>query len=192
MFLNVGSRTAVRSDWSAEVRGAGGRVPLLKTEGSVVKIKIITLRYDEGLQGFAAEIIEKALAGRSVLEVRDHFFVHAGQPHLCLVCTTDDGDAKGSPKSRRDDPGDELAPHHQVLYRDLRTWRNERAKKEGIPSYLILRNRQLAEICENRPGSLACLREIEGIGEATCKKYGQDILGMLADAPVPSEETLPK
>ncbi len=35
---------------------------------------------------------------------------------------------------------------------------------------------QIVEICKRLPRTLAELKEIEGIGEATCEKYGRDIL----------------
>ena len=47
-----------------------------------MKIKVVTLPYVEGQEGFSCEAVERALAGRNVLEVRDHFFVHGGRPHL--------------------------------------------------------------------------------------------------------------
>ena len=81
----------------------------------------------------------------------------------------------------REDPGKELPEHLQPLYRDLRTWRNDKAKAEGIPSYLIFRNTQLAEICKTLPRTLSALREIEGIGEKTCEKYGKDVLNLVSN-----------
>ena len=42
-----------------------------------------------------------------------------------------------------------------------------------------MRNVQVAEICRRLPRSLTALKEIEGIGEATCAKYGKDILGLI-------------
>ena len=38
---------------------------------------------------------------------------------------------------------DELMP----LFNTLRQWRNEKSKKDGVPLYIILNNKQLAEIC---------------------------------------------
>lgn len=137
----------------------------------------MTLPYVEGLDRFSAEAVDRALSGRNVLEVRDHFFVHGGRPHLCLVCLVDD--ASGKPErgvGARADPGHELKDDLKPLYRDLRAWRNERAKAEGRPSYLIFRNKQLAEICRQLPKSVTALKEIDGVGEATCEHYGKDVV----------------
>lgn len=138
-------------------------------------VRVVTLRYQESVQGFVEEALTRATAGREVLEVREHFFMHGNVPHLALVLLLGDAPAmarrRGGP-----DPGDELPEDRKALYRALRKWRNERARADGVPSYIIARNVQLAEICRRLPRTLAELKEIEGIGEATCKKYGQEIL----------------
>jgi len=37
-------------------------------------VRVITLRYQEGLQGFPEEALRRAISGREVLEAREHFF----------------------------------------------------------------------------------------------------------------------
>ena len=147
-----------------------------------MKTRVITLRYSEGLQGFPEDDLVRVVSGSEVLEVRDHFFMHGNVPHLALVLLLSGNSMK--PESKRppeNDPGTALPEHLQKLYRDLRQWRNERAKQDGVPSYVIMRNVQIAEICRCLPHSLAALKEIEGIGEGTCQKYGQDILKLIPD-----------
>ncbi len=148
-----------------------------------MQVRVLTLRYSDGLQGFPEDIIKQASAGHDILDVRDQFFVHGGVPHLLLLLTlSDSGNVSPSRNfgEKREDPGKTLPEDKQLLYRQLREWRNDKAKTEGIPSYLILRNVQVAEICQKMPDSLAALKELEGIGEATCKKYGNDIINMLS------------
>lgn len=154
-----------------------------------MQVRVITLRYGEGLQGFPEDALREATAGREVLAVREYFFLHGNVPHLALVLLLGDGPATVPRAASRpeDDPGLQLPESLRALYRSLREWRNEKAKKAGIPPYVILRNAQLAEICRRLPRSLAALREIEGVGEATCAKYGAAILALLpkeADSPV--------
>ncbi|MFZ2959045.1 MAG: HRDC domain-containing protein [Candidatus Ozemobacteraceae bacterium] len=152
-----------------------------------MQIRIITLRYQDGLQGFPEKALVEAAAGREILEVRDHFFLHGNIPHIAFVVLLADAPASykpvnhGRPSGPGADPEKDLPENLQKLYRDLRTWRNDRAKKDGVPSYLIMRNIMLADVCRKLPKSLGQLREIEGIGEATCAKYGSDILGFTAN-----------
>ena len=39
-------------------------------------VRVITLRYQDALQGFSEEALRKAISGREVLEAREHFFTH--------------------------------------------------------------------------------------------------------------------
>lgn len=147
-----------------------------------MQTRVITLRYSDGLQGFPEDALRAATAGREVLEVREHFFLYGNVPHLALVLLLGDGGGGVRPGSNvrgDENPELELAENLRPLYRTLRQWRNDEAKKAGVPPYGILRNAQVAEICRRLPRSLAVLREIEGIGEATCSKYGAAILALL-------------
>jgi len=51
-------------------------------------VRVVTLRYQESVQGFAEEALTQATAAREVLEVREHFFVYGNVPHLTLVLLT--------------------------------------------------------------------------------------------------------
>lgn len=162
-----------------------------------MQLRVLTLRYNDGLQGFPEDALRAATAGHELLEVREHHFVHAGVPHVALVLLLGDGVGAAANAARPllanrvdENPELQLAEALRPLYRSLREWRNEEAKKVGIPSYSILRNVQLAEICRRLPRTLAALREIDGVGEATCAKYGAAILALLpreeGDAAVPA------
>jgi len=151
-----------------------------------MQIRIVTLRYSEALQGFPEDALRAATAGHEVLAVREHFFLLGGIPHLALVLSLADGGGASAqrPAGRpEDDPGLQLPQELRPLYKSLREWRNDTAKQAGIPSYAILRNAQLAEICRRLPRTLAALREIEGIGEATCAKYGAALIALLPKEP---------
>lgn len=143
-----------------------------------MRVKIVTLEYDERLRGFSQDALDRACSGGTLLDVREHFFVHAGSPHLALVMTVDDASVR-VPNRGEPDPGRELSPQLQGLYNSLRHWRNEKAKADGVPAYVLFRNTQLAEICRRLPRTMAALQEIEGLGEATARKYGEDLLALM-------------
>lgn len=50
-----------------------------------MKVRIVTVPFREGLDGVGEEAIASALAGKRLLDVRDHFFVHGGRPYIALV-----------------------------------------------------------------------------------------------------------
>ena len=151
-------------------------------------VRVITLRYQEGLQGFPEEALRKAISGREVLEAREHFFTHGNIPHLALTLLLGDAPAGGDGLRRPmgPDPEEGLEEARRPLYRELRRWRNDRARAEGKPAYAIARNAQLAEIARRVPRSLAELKEIDGIGEAFCRDYGAETLGLMPEVTAPA------
>ena len=153
-------------------------------------VRVITLRYQEGLQGFPEEALRKAISGREVLEAREHFFMHGNVPHLSLTLLLGDAPAGGEGFHRHEgpDPEEGLEVAQRPLYRELRRWRNDRARADGKPAYAIARNAQLAEIARRVPRSLAELKEIDGIGEAFCRDYGAETLGLMPDVTAPAPE----
>ena len=122
------------------------------------------------------EPLRQALFGTKALEVCERFFVHGGISYLTLVVILPDDQSlrQGCITRETEDPGKDLLEELVPFSRDLRRWRKDWARREGIPSYLVLRTAQIAEFCRRLPRSLAALREIEGIVEAACEKYGAE------------------
>ncbi|MBQ9430189.1 MAG: HRDC domain-containing protein [Kiritimatiellae bacterium] len=146
------------------------------------------MRYNEALQGFPEEALRIATFGREVLNVSEHFFVHGNVPHLSLVLSLGDSpeyENAGSYRPRdatAPNPEDGLTDAQKTCYRALKTWRNETAKAEGRPAYAIARNTQLAELVKAMPKSLSGIKEVEGLGEGFCVKYGKSVLELMGGA----------
>jgi len=68
------------------------------------------------------------------------------------------------------------------LYAALTAWRKSRAAHENVPAYIVFHNRVLVEIASIRPRSRAELAGIPGVGPAKLERYGDDVLGVVADA----------
>lgn len=62
----------------------------------------------------------------------------------------------------------------------LKRWRLDRAKEEGKPAYVVFHDATLAEIAARRPGSLAELGGVSGVGPAKLERYGEDLLAAVA------------
>lgn len=67
----------------------------------------------------------------------------------------------------------------QVLFDLLRQWRRQRAYAEGAPPYVILTNRQLVELVQQRPRTKAALGQLAGFGEKKLARHGADLLALL-------------
>jgi superfamily II DNA helicase RecQ len=153
-----------------------------------MKIRVITLPL--GQDGtFDDEALQVLLHERQALAVSEHFFVHEGRPTLALVVQYRDAaahDAARGPAAapRRDERGAlEVAPEERVRFEALRRWRNERARKDGKPAYVLFTNGQLLQIVRGRPGSHAALHAIDGIGEARVRDYADEVLAVLRAVP---------
>ena len=66
----------------------------------------------------------------------------------------------------------ELSDEDRPLFEALRTWRRDEAKGQGVPPYVILHDRTLAEIARARPSSLATGGALAGCGQAKLARYG--------------------
>lgn len=64
----------------------------------------------------------------------------------------------------------------QILFNKLRMWRLQVAKEQEVPAYVILHDRALRLLCEQRPKTLAELVLIPGLGQAKVNRYGTDLL----------------
>ena len=66
------------------------------------------------------------------------------------------------------------------IEKSLRTWRLAEAKKRGIPAFRILTDQVLHAMAEDRPASDEDLLAISGVGLATVKKYGAEIIRIVS------------
>ena len=67
----------------------------------------------------------------------------------------------------------------QSLYENLRTARQQMAKKRRVPAYVIFNDKTLIELAQERPQSFEEMLGISGIGEAKLKKFGQTLLDVI-------------
>ena len=51
-----------------------------------------------------------------------------------------------------------------------------------MPAYVVFPDRTLAEMAVRRPGSLAALADVYGVGPARREKYGERFLGIIREA----------
>ena len=71
-------------------------------------------------------------------------------------------------------------PTDEPALADLRAWRSVRARSDGVPAYVVAPDTLLAGLVERRPGTVAGLRRVKGMGPARLDRYGDEILAILA------------
>lgn len=84
----------------------------------------------------------------------------------------------------------------------LRMWRAKKAAQEGVEPFRVLTNAALDDIARRMPETAEGLMEVKGVKDAKCRKYGKEILGLVArtragglpaasPAPLPESEVGP-
>src|SRR5438477_4598672 len=68
----------------------------------------------------------------------------------------------------------------RTLWEALRAWRLEEARRQELPPYVIFHDSTLAEVARRRPGSLAALAEIPGVGRSKLERYGAAVIAVVA------------
>ena len=74
---------------------------------------------------------------------------------------------------------DDLPADALPVWEALRAWRKDAALEHGVPAYVIFHDATLKEIARVRPGSLAELRGIGGVGQRKLEAYGDEILRLV-------------
>lgn len=99
--------------------------------------------------------------------------------------------SKGERKAKSSAAAAELPPQALPVFEALRAWRGAQAKELGLPAYVIFHDATLREIATVRPGSIAELGGIGGLGEKKLATYGEGVLEVLAGLPGDAEPAAP-
>jgi ATP-dependent DNA helicase RecQ len=81
------------------------------------------------------------------------------------------------------------APPDAELSARLREWRDQKAREQNVPAYLVLNNGALENLAREKPQSVEALLGVKGIGPAKARQYGEELLQMLAPAEEPPQRS---
>lgn len=158
-----------------------------------MKVRAFTLRMSSELGGFDDEELQRFSEDNDVSAVYEHMVHHQGEPCWAVLVTFRPRARPASPPPPEVSRDAEAAVPEadRALFEVLRRWRNERAKRDGRPTYVLFRNSQLADIARLRPSSVESLRGVSGVGDAKVREYGPELLEVIAtfgssDAVVPA------
>ncbi|APU13045.1 MULTISPECIES: ATP-dependent DNA helicase UvrD2 [Actinoalloteichus] len=70
----------------------------------------------------------------------------------------------------------------QDLLDRLRAWRGDRARKLGVPGFVVLTDATLTAIAEQRPSDVAALVRIPGIGATKLDRFGGEVISLVLGA----------
>jgi len=69
------------------------------------------------------------------------------------------------------------------LLTQLKAWRLQQSRDQGVPAYVVLHDSTLAEIARRRPANLAALAGVPGIGARKLERYGAGLLEVIGTMP---------
>lgn len=151
-----------------------------------MRIRILTLKFDPAREAFDDAELRDFIKDKEIVSCDSTFFSRNGQQYLSLVVAYHVSETKPEVSAETTRKTGKTAAWRSMvsdadmpLFNAMRDWRNERAKKEGIPVYVISNNTELAHIVTEKPQSLNALRAIPGIGKAKAERYGKEILKAL-------------
>jgi DNA topoisomerase-3 len=113
-------------------------------------------------------------AGLAAAQAGDAEFLMKEDIGLASKRTRARRERKGKPIQTRSPKT--VSPSEAGIEKALRAWRLVEAKKRGIPAFRIFTDQALQSMAEDRPASDDDLLSISGVGLATVRKYGTDIL----------------
>lgn len=68
----------------------------------------------------------------------------------------------------------------QELLKALKACRTEFARSQNVPAYVIFPDRTLIEMAQSRPGTMAGLMQINGVGAKKLERYGDEFLRVIS------------
>jgi superfamily II DNA helicase RecQ len=155
-----------------------------------MKLRVVTVRLDPDSGLFDDEELVALQETFDVVTVSEHAFVFGGVPTLALVLRYRERQEPGGARhggrasgGQRRRPQELAPPEDRALFEALRKWRNERARRDGRPAYVLFTNAQLVAIAAARPTTHATLQAIEGVGEARVRDFAAEVLAVVESVP---------
>ena len=140
-----------------------------------------TARQLDDLRGELTERLELKRAAFTAVEEKG-FDVRAVQ-QAKADCLAGNGKKEEKPR-RRGREGKKAVEEETVdedLVRLLRRWRFKKASDDAVAPYLILQQKALLAIASQMPSDYEELASLPGVGPKTVKKYGKELLDIVAD-----------
>src|SRR6056297_1598927 len=140
-----------------------------------MKIKILTIKFDENKNIFEEKEIKKFLDNKKVIDYDINFF-KSNNSYFWTILFVYNKNKNRKKVKKNIDIEIEISEKDKKLYERLKEWRLETAREQGIPVYIIFSNNELKRIVNKRPKSKKELKTINGIGDKKTKKYGKEVL----------------
>ncbi|WP_455037598.1 HRDC domain-containing protein [Leptotrichia massiliensis] len=155
-------------------------------------LKIVTLPFDDKMEEFEQEKLEKVLKDVQIVKYQAELVKIEGKYYwtVFVECEKIEKLNKNSEKNNFTENGKEfkdanknymeyLTEDEMELYKILKEWRAGEAQLLGYPPYIIASNQLLANIAKTNPKNMEELSQLKGMGKRKIRDYGEEILLIL-------------
>lgn len=155
-------------------------------------LKIVTLPFDDKMEEFEQEKLEKVLKDVQIVKYQAELVKIEGKYYwtVFVECEKIEKLNKNSEKNNFTENGKEfkdanknymeyLTEDEMELYKILKEWRAGEAQLLGYPPYIIASNQLLANIAKTNPKNMGELSQLKGMGKRKIRDYGEEILLIL-------------
>ena len=155
-------------------------------------LKIVTLPFDDKMEEFEQEKLEKVLKDVQIVKYQAELVKIEGKYYWTAFfeCEKIDKFNKNSGKDNFTQDVKEfkdanpnymeyLTEDEMELYKILKEWRAGEAQLLGYPPYIIASNQLLANIAKTNPKNMEELSQLKGMGKRKIRDYGEEILLIL-------------
>ena len=155
-------------------------------------LKIVTLPFDDKMEEFEQEKLEKVLKDVQILKYQAELVKIEGKYYWTAFVEYEKAD-KFNKNSGKDNFSQDikefkdanlnymeyLTEDEMELYKILKEWRAGEAQLLGYPPYIIASNQLLANIAKTNPKNMEELSQLKGMGKRKIRDYGEEILLIL-------------
>ena len=155
-------------------------------------LKIVTLPFDEKMEEFEQEKLERVLGDVQMVKYQAELVKIEGKYYwtVFVECEKIEKVNKNFEKDNFTQDVKEfkeanknymeyLTEDETELYKILKEWRAGEAQLLGYPPYIIASNQLLANIAKTNPKNIEELSQLKGMGKRKVRDYGEEILLIL-------------
>jgi len=146
-----------------------------------MKVKVLKVRISEEFQTTDETLVNNFLSRYDVVNMNSKLVQDEINYWSVLVYYQEKSKQTNSNKVSVSSE-EELSEEEKIIYNKLKDWRFEKSKELDQPPYIIFHNTHLMSIAKFKPYNLRDLEQISGLGESKIKRYGTEIIEVLANA----------
>lgn len=120
--------------------------------------------------------LNRFLQSHRIADTRVEFVDEGPSSAWCVCVTWVEEPAETGRRAASVDYKAELSPEDFDVFARLRDIRKTLAQREGLATYAVFTNAQLAEMVRSRVTTKAGLARISGVGESRVSRYGDAVL----------------